>query len=264
MNNKSNNMENSKGSFANFLKKESFYVILFICLCIVAAVAALTINSKNMDTAKVQNANKTAMENQSKKQDPNNALFVKNEKENNKVEKDENIKVRKSGKTLKEASESVANNVKVQFAKPVEGKLIQGYSEIPVLASEDSNGNSKTYKTNLGINIQSKVGTPVKAAADGVVEEIGENPKGYGYMVVINHQNGYKTVYSNLDQKVLIKKGDKVTQGQEVAKIGNTTLRVSNNKSEGSYLHFSMLEGNESFKKLDYENKYIDPCKFIK
>lgn len=269
MDNKSNNTQGSGGSFSNFLKKESFYVVLFITLCIVAAIAAITINSKKVAKNKTdKNIVSKTKDTNSKK--PDNALLVEGEKEKKDVAKEEKVKVYKSGKKLeanrKNSTASVSNSMDAKFIKPLDGKVTQGYSEIPVLAQDFSDENTKTYKTNLGVNIQAKIGNSVKAAADGVVEEIGENPKGYGNMVVIDHKNGFKTVYSNLDGKVSIKKGDSIKQGQEIGKLGDTTLRTSktDDKKKLSYLHFSMLKGNGKFKDLDYENKYINPDKFIK
>lgn len=273
MDNKSNNTHGSGKSFSNFLKRESFYVILFITLCIVAAVAAISINSRKVATNKTEkNVVSKAKDTNSEK--PDNALLVEGEKEKKNVakenQKEAGVKVYKSGKKLndnkKNATVSVSNGMDTKFIKPLDGKVTQGYSEIPVLAQEFSDDNTKTYKTNLGINIQAKIGSSIKAAADGVVEEVGENPKGYGQMVVIDHKNGFKTIYSNLDGKVSIKKGDTVKQGQEIGKLGDTTLRTSKSgdKKELSHLHFSMLQGNGKFKDLDYENKYINPDKFIK
>lgn len=260
MDNKPNNMHNFKEKFSNIFRKESFYVVLFICLCVIALVGAVTLSIKKGKTQNDVGKN-TKIEQKTANQEHDNALFVKNDTTNE--EKD--VQLKKSGKKLQQGALAVASASKPNFTKPVQGKIIQEYSEVPVLAIESDEVGSKTYKTNLGVNIEAKLGTAVNSAADGIVELIGENPKGFGYMVVINHQNGYKTVYANLDQKVSVKKDEKVKAGQQIGKVGNTSLRVvKNNNKETSYAHFSILEGNESFKELDFNNKYINPAKFIK
>lgn len=271
MDNKANNTHDSQRNFGKFLKKESFYVILFVSLCIVAAIGAITINSRKVATNKKEaTKNIVSKDTKTKSDKPDNALLVEREKnkvaQNNKEKPD--VKVYKSGKKLnsKGNTASVSNNVDMKFTKPVEGKVLQEYSEVPVLSQEFSDEKTKTYKTNLGVNIAAKIGTSVKVAANGVIETIGDNPKGNGYMVVVDHKNGFKTIYSNLDGKLSVKKGDKVKQGQEIGKVGNTTLRASksDDKKESGHLHFAMLQGNGNFKDLDYENKYINPAKFIK
>ena len=123
-----------------------------------------------------------------------------------------------------------------------------------------------TYRTNLGIDIQAKMGEPVVAVMDGIVKEVGTDVDDQkGKMVLLDHQNGLFTKYSNLDEKILVKKGDKVTKKQQIAIVGNTSLN-SYKEVYGSHLHFQVLQ----LKKVDttkvdtikYEN--IDPAKYVK
>lgn len=259
--------------FKQLLKTQGFYVALFICLCAIAVVTAITINNGVASGKKSHteaNANVKTEEKVSSEGEKDNALFVKGETDGATAE----VEIHKSGKSLvaNEETSSVSSQ-NVSFNKPVEGNVAQGYSEVPVLQNASGNENVKVYKTNFGIDIKSDLGTSVLAAADGVVELVGEDPKGYGNMVVINHNNGYKSVYSNLDGDYLVKVGDQVKSGQEIGKVGNTTLRtLSQQSGEGEnvqkqnvdYLHFSILEGSGSFEELDKNNSYINPEKFIK
>jgi murein DD-endopeptidase MepM/ murein hydrolase activator NlpD len=84
-----------------------------------------------------------------------------------------------------------------------------------------------------GLDFPADVGTPILAAAGGVVVSTEVHP-GYGNMVEIDHGNGLLTRYAHAS-KVLVKNGDLVRRGQQVALVGNT------GRSTGPHLHFEVL-----------------------
>lgn len=256
MNDKSNSL---KAKISNVIKNESFYVVLFISICLIAIVTAVTISINKTNKKDVAKDNKPVIS----KSTENKAT---EKKDTNEVKKTETqYQISKSGKTLKEGEAAVIKASIPQLSKPVVGEILQPYSEVPVLAMESSETGSKTYKTNLGIDYKVKLGERVSSAAKGTVEYIGDNPKGYGYMVVVGHESGYKTVYANLDNTVSVSLNQKVESGQKLGIVGNTTLRsVKNVKDNMSFLHFSCLHGSGDFTQLDYENQYLDPLEFIK
>ncbi len=88
-------------------------------------------------------------------------------------------------------------------------------------------------------------GTSVKASCGGTVAKAGWG-SGYGYVVYINHEDGRQTRYAHLS-KVLVKAGQKVKQGDIIAKSGNTGV------SSGPHLHFEIL----------INGKQVDPLKYI-
>lgn len=229
-----------KKSF-DFLKKEGFYVILFICLCVAATAAILTVrNDRN------QNANKVSVSQQNKNRETakveskhDNALQVK---KNNSTKKETNSNMKKQ-----EPSEKVSASVSTDFQKPVAGNIARGYSKDPVYW--DSTG---SYRPNLGYDIQAKIGTPVFSAMSGKVEEVNKSTQD-GVEVIINHQNGLKTVYSNLDSNLKVSAGQSIAKGQVIGTVGNTTLRSAYEKY-GDHLHFGVLKGNE----------FVDPARYIK
>ncbi|MDX5444508.1 MAG: peptidoglycan DD-metalloendopeptidase family protein [Zoogloeaceae bacterium] len=75
--------------------------------------------------------------------------------------------------------------------------------------------------TNKGIDIAGKPGDPVHASAAGSVAYAGSGLRGYGKLVIINHDGDYYTAYAH-NQTLLVKEGDKVTQGQKIAEMGST------------------------------------------
>jgi murein DD-endopeptidase MepM/ murein hydrolase activator NlpD len=98
-------------------------------------------------------------------------------------------------------------------------------------------GNRKSPFTGLvefheGLDIASRKGTPVTAAADGRVTFAGERGS-YGRMIVIDHGHGMITRYAHLDE-ILIENGKKVRRGERIAFMGNT------GRSTGPHLHYEV------------------------
>jgi murein DD-endopeptidase MepM/ murein hydrolase activator NlpD len=83
-----------------------------------------------------------------------------------------------------------------------------------------------------GVDFQASVGTPVLAAADGVVLVAGYHPQ-YGNMVDIDHGNDLVTRYAHTS-KLLVKEGDVVKRGRRIAEVGST------GRSTGPHLHFEV------------------------
>ena len=102
--------------------------------------------------------------------------------------------------------------------KRVEGQTITSYY-----------GDGRGHK---GIDIGSKTGTPIYAAQSGTVITA-TYEAGYGYYIVVEHRNGYKTYYAHCD-KLLASVGETVSQGQVIALVGNS------GRSTGSHLHFEI------------------------
>ena len=86
----------------------------------------------------------------------------------------------------------------------------------------------------FGIDIDGETGDPVYAGDNGVVVYAGWNNWGYGNVVVINHGNGWQTLYAHLDT-FYVSCGQSVYQGNTIGTIGTT------GNSTGSHLHFEMM-----------------------
>jgi murein DD-endopeptidase MepM/ murein hydrolase activator NlpD len=84
-----------------------------------------------------------------------------------------------------------------------------------------------------GIDIAAPTGTPIVAAAAGTVVHAGWSDGGYGYMVEVEHADGNMTRYGHND-RVLVSKGQQVSQGQQVSEMGSTGF------STGPHLHFEV------------------------
>ena len=107
-------------------------------------------------------------------------------------------------------------------------------------------GTKSNGAQNDGINLAVPEGTPVKAADDGVVAYAGNELKGYGNLVLVRHANGYVSAYANASE-ILVKRGDTVKRGQDIAKAGQTGNVTS------PQLHFEIRKGSTP----------VDPTKYL-
>lgn len=103
------------------------------------------------------------------------------------------------------------------------------------------------YLTHDGIDIGSKLGSPIYAAGDGEVIHAGLNG-GYGKCVIISHGNGIKSLYGHLSA-IDVKVGDRVKRGQQIAKMGNTGTSTS------AHLHFEVRINDVPVNPLQYLEK---------
>lgn len=114
-----------------------------------------------------------------------------------------------------------------KFLWPVNGRVISGF------------GGKKDGSHNDGINIGAPRGTPVKSAENGVVVYTGDELRGFGNLVLVRHSDGWMTAYGHLD-KVLAKRGDKVTRGQAIGTVG------SSGSVSSPQLHFEIRRGTKA------------------
>ena len=111
------------------------------------------------------------------------------------------------------------------FIHPVAGRITSGFGVRKDPFTEK-------HKFHKGIDIACAIGTKVVASAEGTIVFAGTK-KGYGKTVIVEHRNGYRTLYGHLS-KISVKNGDKVTQGQKIALSGMT------GRSTGPHLHFEV------------------------
>lgn len=129
---------------------------------------------------------------------------------------------------------SARSNAK--FSWPVRGKILSGY------------GAKNNGLFNDGINISATKGTVVKAAENGVVAYAGNEVKGMGNLVIIQHSDGWMTVYAHMDS-MSVRRGNTVSVGQSIGKIGMT------GKVDKPQLHFEIRKGTKAYDPVAYLKK---------
>ena len=112
------------------------------------------------------------------------------------------------------------------------GKEITEYS----METLSYNQTTRDWRVHNGIDIAAEAGTPVCAAAEGVVESVREDDA-MGCTVTISHDGGYTTQYSSLAKEVSVQSGEAVVMGQVIGCVGDTALLET---ALGPHVHFSV------------------------
>ncbi|MCM1294581.1 MAG: peptidoglycan DD-metalloendopeptidase family protein [Muribaculaceae bacterium] len=152
-----------------------------------------------------------------------------------------------SAKTTKKTTEKISSDPSKKLPKiaarssskfswPVRGRILSGYGA-------KSNG-----LFNDGINISATRGTSVKAAENGVVAYAGNEVKGMGNLVIIQHSGGWMTVYAHMDSMV-VRRGARVNVGQKIGTVGAT------GKVDAPQLHFEIRKGTQAYNPTAYLKK---------
>jgi murein DD-endopeptidase MepM/ murein hydrolase activator NlpD len=126
---------------------------------------------------------------------------------------------------VKATSGHIAVNKSEDFIWPLKGKVISYF------------GQTNNYLINKGLNIKPMFGSFVVASRTGVVSFYTEGLGNLGKTIIVDHGDGYLTVYARIGS-VLVKVGQNVSQGQQIAKLGHL------NKDKDSYLHFEIRKGH--------------------
>ncbi|TKJ41468.1 hypothetical protein CEE37_02595 [candidate division LCP-89 bacterium B3_LCP] len=100
------------------------------------------------------------------------------------------------------------------------------------------------WEPHMGVDICAPTGTPVYCTADGTVLHTSRQP-GFGKVLVVDHGNGYRTLYAHLHRFRSVK-GQKVERGELIAELGNT------GRSTGPHLHYEVLKDKRYQNPLDY------------
>ena len=163
----------------------------------------------------------------------------------NKNEKEEKPDATKNNNVKENTlNENVTNVEQVEktkdptFVNPVDGEKIKDYSSDNLVYSVTLD----EWTTHLGIDYKSEKPDIVKASADGKIKSIKNDPR-YGLTVVIEHTNGFESVYSNLLTAEFITVGEEVKQGQTIATVGNTARFEI---ADETHLHFEIKQNGEN------------------
>ena len=132
------------------------------------------------------------------------------------------------------------------FVMPLEGEITVNYAKENLVYSNTL----QEWVTHLGIDIKAPKTTVVKASDEGTIKSIKNDPR-YGITVVIEHTNGFESLYANLLTAEFVKEGEKVKQGQSIGTVGNTgAFEIV----DEPHLHFEILKDGEN----------LDPSIFLR
>ncbi|MDR2403362.1 MAG: M23 family metallopeptidase [Spirochaetaceae bacterium] len=123
------------------------------------------------------------------------------------------------------------------FIYPIRGRLSSpyGWRNDPI---------SGVRRYHAAIDLAAALGTPIKAAMDGVIATVGTNSV-YGKYIIISHSNGFQTMYAHLSV-VSVSQGARVNQGAKIGEVGTTGY------STGPHLHFAVYKNGRAVNPLDF------------
>lgn len=174
---------------------------------------------------KEKNTTNTITNNKTDKDNKTNNVLTTNKINSNNTTSQTNSKV----------EENTGNkNVELNFEKPVEGEIVRDFAVDNLIYSNTL----QEWTTHTGIDIKADKTTVVKSAEEGIVKTIKNDPR-YGLTVIIEHENGFQTVYSNLLTSEFVVEGEKVEKGQSLGTVGNTAAFEI---ADDAHLHFEILK----------------------
>lgn len=160
------------------------------------------------------------------------------------------VNANKSNNTANVTTNSEAKPVETKkelsFEKPVEGEIVREYAQDSLIYSETL----KEWTTHMGIDMKADKTTVVKAAEAGTVKSIKSDPR-YGLTIVIEHDDNFQTIYSNLLTSEFVVEGEKVEKGQSIGTVGNTAVFEI---ADEPHLHFEIMK----------DSLPVDPSVYIK
>lgn len=165
------------------------------------------------------------------------------------MEKEDTIKANETQENEEVIQSETKKEEKVPdptFIKPVEGEISVEFAKDTLIYSNTL----EEWITHMGVDIKAEKATVVKASAEGTVKSIKNDPR-YGITVVVEHVNGFKTIYSNLLTAEFVSEGENIKQGQTLGTVGNTaTFEIA----DSSHLHFEIQKNDIN----------LDPTLYIK
>ena len=127
------------------------------------------------------------------------------------------------------ASAAASDDARLSWMWPSEGRVVATFDD----------------GRNKGVDIAGKLGQPVVAAGSGKVMYAGSGIRGYGNLVIVKHSNSLLSAYAH-NRKIVVKEGDNVTRGQQIAEMGDSD-------ADTVKLHFEIRQ----------QGKPVDPTRFL-
>lgn len=194
---------------------------------------AILANSNSTNTTNTTNDTKNESSSSGKNNDVNKT---------NNTSKTENTN---TSNTTEASKSDKKEKDKIEFQAPVKGEIIREFANDSLVYSNTL----QEWITHNGVDIKADKTSVVKAAAAGKVTSIKNDPR-YGLTIIIEHNDGYKTIYSNLLTTEFVVEGEDVEQGQTLGTVGNSS---SFEVSDDYHLHFELLKDGE----------YLDPTIYM-
>ena len=201
-------------------------------------------NTESASTEKGKSVNEVELELTEKNIISNNTTNSNNTKTNVSTNADvlttnkitSNNTTSQTNSKIEEKDKTEEATVELKFDRPVEGEVVRDFAVDNLIYSDTL----QEWTTHTGIDIKAEKTTVVKSAEAGTVKTIKNDPR-YGLTIIIEHANGFQTVYSNLLTSEFVVEGEKVEKGQSLGTVGNTAAFEI---VDEPHLHFEIIKDN--------------------
>ena len=207
-------MQNKKSSkFRSFVKEKGYYIVLLICA------AAVGVSSYFIFT-------------EDREKEPEETAGIRE------TETTVQKPTREIAETVMATEEVAATELREAFfvSWPLKGETVTAFAADHLAITPTT----KDWRTHEGVDLRAVVGQEVRAAAPGTVYTVYED-KNLGMTVVLRHEDGFTTHYSNLGEEVQVKAGQKVDRGTVLGTVGQTANAET---ATEPHVHFALYQNN--------------------
>lgn len=201
------------------------------------------------DLEKVKSETKPSKKNEAKVQTKKEVVPSQNDLSKNSqttISKNNNIdKAKGTNESKPENSQDEVEPTLATMALPVLGKVITAHSVDNLIYSKTL----EQWSVHNGIDVSAEIGSPVKCAMNGVVEDVKLDDPKLGVVITVDHGNNIKTIYANLSKSVSIGKGDVIKKGQIIGQVGRSApFEIE----DPPHLHFEVLKNGKHINPQQY------------
>lgn len=229
----------NKKNVKNFIKRQGFYIILFVCVAAVGVTALIVAGNQSID-----------MEQAPQEEVDAQGVPVENQMDETLVDLNQGYSPYPTPELIKETTADITNAPKSQarlsIRKPISGIILNEFSGDIVVFNESLN----QWASHNAVDIEAKVGDKVFAAKAGEVIDVYEDAL-LGGVVIIAHGKDMKSAYKNIIPDPDLSPQDKVDEGSEIGTIGVSGLKED---YLGPHLHFEFYINDVA----------VDPQKYFK
>lgn len=231
----------------DFLRKQGFYIVLFVCLLIVGTAIVLTSLPADGQDAAPQTGQSEPQQQQQQQQQ--SLLETRQSGDETLYAKNTPLPTATPQPTTApqptKAPKASASAGRVnKGSAPVKGEVIWGYADTHLLYSRTLD----QWTTHAGVDLSSEVGASVAATLAGTVERVYEDDA-LGTVVTIAHNNNRLSLYGNLDPTVSVKEGQKVNAGDPIGKVGTSAVSEC---GDLPHVHFGFFVSGKPVNPMDY------------
>ncbi len=248
-----------KNRLAKLIEKDGFYIILFICVCVVA-ISAVFASRRNLTESNKDNLSQVedfiiideelGLESSTISEDKEDEKVMEPMEEIREFEDEELVEEEEAKETMSEGEieemdedlefieEENIEELAESMIKPVEGILGADFTKDNLIYSETLD----EWTGHKGIDILAEEGSQVVAALSGKVQEV-YNDQLWGTVIILDHGNGIMTKYANLSTENMVQEGVQVNKGEVIGKVGRT---ASIEMMMEPHIHFEVIKDGMS------------------